>query len=184
MGGYLSSDVGPLDPPDDATRCQIRTFAELAVEKYKRRREEAGPFAVQAATNRSILRAKLIYHLSSPHLDTSVNMLEIQSLDRLRAVRRQNFIQDSYTGSSSGMFGLGPELKQKALLFVRRRRDALSKQPNLCVYGPCPYANCMFRHVPSLDEYSRNYITSVQEAKRLGLSPWVYFAQRFKQDLV
>jgi hypothetical protein len=178
MGAYFSTSEGP----DKETLEKIKNLSELAVSSYRHVRE-TGTLEINSEKFPclAVEKAKVVLSFVKKEDNEEMYYVDMKNIDRLEdrlQEKRQEAICDSYRGNFNF------EIKQKALKFARRRFDTLSKVQNMCVYSPCPYTDCTSTHIPSLDEYSRNYVVSVKEAKKLEISPWVYFACRFKQDLI
>jgi hypothetical protein len=54
----------------------------------------------------------------------------------------------------------------------------------MCLNAICLSPSCLRKHVKPLDDYTLNYYTARNEAKKSGISLWVYFAQRYKQPML
>ena len=177
MGAYLSTDG-----PDKQTREKLKQISQSVADECAKRNEKRTSY--RQFVDLSIQKAKVILSFAERTEANDwfyyVDMRNIQKVEELLQEKTHELICDAYRGNFNF------EIKQKALKFARRRFDSLSQQENVCVYSPCPYTSdqCKFKHPPALDEYTNNYITSLVEVKKMNISLWVYFAQRFKQDLI
>lgn len=66
---------------------------------------------------------------------------------------------------------------------IRKARE-ISEKSKFCLNSLCLSTSCMRKHVPPIDPCTLKYYTARKNAQDMGISLWVYFAQRYKKPMV